>query len=91
MPKIRKELIKLIDSKMKLVKRETSCDMSEVNIFPNGYVSKISGENHIMEGIINLVLQSEKIPKDFKDKIIIDIGSAWFQKFPDDTYIWRGL
>lgn len=81
----------MIDSKMKLVKTEKNCDMNEVNIFPNGYVSKISGENHIMEGIINLVLQSEEIPKDFKDKIISDSGSAWFKKFPDGTYIWKGL
>jgi hypothetical protein len=71
---------------------EISCDIREVNMFPNNYVSKISGDNLILAKIVNTVLQSGDIPIEFKNKIISSCGEDCFKKMIEDgTYIWRGL
>lgn len=67
-------------------------DLSEVNLFTNDFIAKLSGENRILEKIVNTVLQSEEISKEFKDKIIKLCGEDCFKKIlVDGTYIWKGL
>lgn len=80
------------NSKVTIKRAAISCNLNEINIFSNNFITKISGENRILEKIANTVLQSEDVPKEFKNKIIKECGESCFKKVIEDgSYIWVGL